>query len=380
MLDGAAAGSVRVTLVSAETGDRETFYISGSGPYFTLDFPYSTGDGAQEHDGTLFVLPSDAIVALYDDATTGETTGVIAYIDCQGGDVVADGVAGLSDNGDGDSYADTNETVDLSIRIRNNTGQDLQNVTAIIYSDDPMIDCITKDMASFGTISASGGTGTNNLVSDPFTFKVSDEAICSDPASPPTATFQVLIMADDFGGPRAPQQITMVLDMNDLPGTITFSEGFGSEPAGFYHELGPGDDDGAASDPGGLSCSPYVDEFFWNASGGNPGGGYFLWDDPADSFPDGAYSDLNDAALYSPVLKIGATSTTLSFDHEYQFGWSGEYRVDGVRVDYSVNGGAWQKLTTPALRRPADLEHLLQPAVQRPGARAALFHGGAGKR
>jgi hypothetical protein len=89
-----------------------------------------------------------------------------------------------------------------------------------------------------------------------------------------------------------------------------------------------------------------VDEFFWRSSGDNPGGGYFCWQNPADSFPDGAYSDLNDAALYSPVLKIGADTTTLNFDHEYLFGWTGTYRVDGARVDYSVNGGAWQKLTT----------------------------------
>ncbi|MDH3784139.1 MAG: hypothetical protein OEV00_02295, partial [Acidobacteriota bacterium] len=139
---------------------------------------------------------------------------------------------------------------------------------------------------------------------------------------------------------------TLILDLNDLPGTITFSENFSADPAGFHHEVGPGDKDRTSTDIGGLTCSPYVDEFFWDASGGNPGGGYFLWQDPADSFPNGTYSDLNDSILYSPVFKVGATSTTLSFDHEYLFAWTGTFRLDGVVVDYQVNGGSWQKLST----------------------------------
>jgi hypothetical protein len=98
--------------------------------------------------------------------------------------------------------------------------------------------------------------------------------------------------------------------------------------------------------PNGYPCSPYSDEFFWRATGGNTGGGYFCWQDPAAVFPNGDYGDLSDSALYSPFFKIGATATTLSFDHEYRFGWSGTYRVDGARVDYRLNGGPWQKLTT----------------------------------
>jgi len=340
VLDRTASGSVRVTVTSEEAGDSETFSIYGTGPRFAVSFSYSTAAGSQPNDGILFVAPSDRVVASYDNDTA------VTYTTCEGGEVVADGVVGLSDNGDGDGYADTNETVDISVRIRNNTGLPLENVTAMIVSDDPMIDCMIDDTAVFGTIAANGGTADNDLILDPFTFKVSNTAECADPLSPPVATFQLLILADNFAGPVSPQKFTMILDMNDVPGTITFTENFTAEPAGFYHELGPGDDDGAATSPDTLPCSPYVDEFFWRSTGGNPGGGYFCWQDPADSFPDGAYSDLNDSALYSPVLKIGAGTTTLSFDHEYLFGWTGSYRVDGARVDYSVNGGAWQKLTT----------------------------------
>jgi hypothetical protein len=340
VLDGAGSGAVQVTLAADSSGDSETFWIHGTAPRFATSFFYSTGAGSLPNDGVLFVTPSDRVVASYEDDTA------VIFVACSGGDVVSDGVVALSDNGDGDDYADTNETVDISVRIRNNTGAPLTNVTATIVTDDPLIDCVLDDSAVFGAIDANGGTASNDLVLDPFTFKVSSSAECSDPLSPPVATFQLLIRADNFAGPISPQEFTMILDMNDVPGTITFTEDFAAEPAGFRHELGPGDDDGASASPDSFPCSPYVDEFFWRSSGGNPGGGYFCWQNPADSFPDGAYSDLNDAALYSPVLKIGADTTTLNFDHEYLFGWTGTYRVDGARVDYSVNGGAWQKLTT----------------------------------
>lgn len=346
VLDAGASGAVQVRVYSVETGDSETIWIPGSGPYFAGTLPYSTAGGPLENDGTLFVTPSDLAVAVYDDGSGTELPFAYAYIECEGGNVVTEGVVGLSDNGDGDSYADTNETVDISIRIRNDTEQPLENVTVTIATDDPTVDCITKDTATLGTIAAGGGIASNDLVTDPLTFKISSAAECSNPRTAATATFQVLIRADDFAGPRKPQKFTMVLDLNDLPGTITLTEDFSTEPAGFHHELGPGDDDGAAYGPGGLACSPYVDEFFWRATGGNPDGGYFCWQNSADDFPDGIYSDLNDSALYSPVLKIGATSTRLTFDHEYLFGYQVPYRVDGARVDYSLNGGEWQKLTT----------------------------------
>jgi hypothetical protein len=343
VLDADAGGAVQVTVESEATGDAETFWISGSAPHFTATLPWSTGDGPQANDGTLYVGPTDRIQVTYHDGAASPVA--VATIDCQGGAVIADGVAGLSDNGDGDAWADTNETVNLSIRLRNETGQPLQNVTARIDSDDPTIDCITKDTAEFGTIPA-GGTGANALGTDPFTFKVSASATCADPASPPTATFRVLILADGFAGPLEPQEITLSLDLNDLPGTVTILEEFDAGTEGFVHELGPGDDDGATVNPDGAPCSPYADRFFWRSTGGNPGGGHFCWQNPADTFPNGNYGDLSDSALYSPVYKIGATATTLSFDHEYLFGWAGGHRTDGARVDYRVNGGAWRKLTT----------------------------------
>ncbi|HEX6853246.1 MAG TPA: hypothetical protein VF139_17755 [Candidatus Polarisedimenticolaceae bacterium] len=344
VFDGSTAGSVQVTVESETTGDLETFTLHGTGPDFAATLPSSTADGPRANDGTLLVAPSDRIRATYH-GDSGPYSVAYAYVDCRGGDVVADGIAGLADNGDGDAWADANETVHFSIKLRNNTGQPLQNVRAIVDSDDPSVDCLRKNTASFGTI-AAGATATNPLATDPFTFKVSGSVACTDPMAPPTATFRVLILADGFAGPLEPQEVTLFLDLNDVPGTTTYLEPFTTNPTGFVHRLGPGDDDGATVNPSGSPCSPYADRFFWRATGGNSGGGYFCWQNQADNFPTGNYGDLSDSVLYSPVLKIGTTGTTLSFDHEYLFGYSGTYRVDGARVDYRINGGVWRKLTT----------------------------------
>jgi hypothetical protein len=359
VLDGDAPGSVQVTVESETTGDSETFSIHGAGPHYTATLPSSTAAGPRANDGTLLVAPSDRIRVTYLGGS-GPTAEALAYVDCQGGDVVADGIAGTADNGDGDSWADTNETVHFSIRLRNNTGQPLHNVVAVIDSDDPSVDCVSKKTASFGTI-AAGGTGTNVLATDPFTFKVSGSVACTDPMAPPTATFRVLILADGFAGPLQPQEVTLFLDLNDVAGTVTYVEPFTTNPAGFFHRLGPGDDDGAAVNPDGFPCNPYADRFFWRATGGSPGGGYFCWQNPADVFPGGDYGDLSDSALYSPVLKIGAAGTTLSFDHEYRFGYSGSLRVDGARVDYRINGGVWRKLTALPYDGPLIFNHYCNP-------------------
>jgi hypothetical protein len=344
VLDGDASSPVTVTVSASGSGDTETLTIGGPGPYFATVLPYSTASGASANDGTLFVTPFDTVTVSYDDDNPIATVTADTIILCDGGDVVVDGVVGLEDNGDNDDYGDTNESVDLSIRIRNNGAQTLTNVRAMISTSDSTVECISKELESFGTIAGGGGTAANDLNFDPFTFKVANSVQCTDPNMPPTASFTVLILADEIDGSNSVQRLNLTLDLNDLPGTVTITEDFDTQPVGFFHTLGPGDDDGVSLDPNDIPCSPYVDEFFWRASGGNPGGGYFCWQNPTDNFPNGTYSDLNDSAVYSPVYKIGASSTTLSFDHEYQFASNSTLRLDGARVDFSVNGGAWQKL------------------------------------
>ncbi|MDH3626387.1 MAG: hypothetical protein OES25_01865 [Acidobacteriota bacterium] len=346
------AGSVTVTVTSSGTGDSETIDLPGGGSFFTTDLTYSTEDGASADDGSLFVTPTDTITVSYDDVDPMATSTDEVQIACLEGDVRVNGLVSLTDNGDGDDYADTNEVASISIQLRNDSGRDLTNVVARIATDDPDIDCIVKDVASFGAISA-GGVAVNDMTFDPFRFKVADAAECAgSPPVPPTVTFNVYIVADNFDGASTPQTLTLSLDLDDLAGTVTAVENFDAQPATWSHEVGPGDDNGVtdgATVPS-LSCAPYVDDWFWRATGGNLNGGFFLWEDEGDNFPNGSYRDLNDAVLLSPAYKIGSTSTILSFDHEYKFADSGPaptgLRADGVRVDYSRNGGTWQKLTT----------------------------------
>jgi hypothetical protein len=96
----------------------------------------------------------------------------------------------------------------------------------------------------------------------------------------------------------------------------------------------------------GLTCPAYTDEWFHDPDGGNPGGGMSCWDDPADAFAAATYSDFLDAVLVSPSYVMASSSTTLTFDHRYLFQSTTTLRPDGAVVEYSVNNGPWQKLTT----------------------------------
>ncbi len=353
VLDANAGASVTVTVTSDGTGDSETFSIAGGGPNYEGTMAYSTSDGTAADDGILYVTPQDTVRVSYDDTNPVETVTNAAFIDCPGGNVVVVGVAGLQDdgNGDGDPHADQNETVDLSLTLRNDTSGPLTNVKAVISTNDPSIGCILKAEASFGTITPNGGTASNNLATDPFTFQVADLAAqCTDPGTTPTPSFDVFITADGLIAADAPQAFSLRLDVNDLGSTVVLTEDFdGAQPAGWTHGVGPGDEDGVLGNgAGGLPCSPYGDNWFWRNSGGNTGGGFFCWNDPADNFPNGTYDDLLDAELISPAIVIpaGGTSATLTFDHEYKFADANNppLLADGAVVYYRVNGGAWIKI------------------------------------
>jgi hypothetical protein len=357
VLDGNGANPVTLTVVSSGTGDSETITISGSSPRWADDLPYSTSGGGDPNDGVLFVTPDDILDASYNDNNpVGEAT-AFAFVECPEQDVVVQGIAGVTDtqnSGDNDDIPDTNEIVDFSITIRNDGDTALSNVQARIWTSDSDIDCITKDTASFGTIASTGGTATNNLVSDPFTFKVSNSAQCSNPSTPPSARFNVFITADTIDGPATPQFVSFNIDLNSLGTTVVLSQNFNTtQPAGWVHAVGPGDEDGLTGDPGASGvCSPYVDEWFWRNTGGNPTGGFFCWTNTAANFPAGTYSASTaaklDAVLDSPpiVIPAGGTGASLQFDHEYKFANNSTLRADGAVVYYNVNGGPWNKITT----------------------------------
>jgi hypothetical protein len=361
VLDGNAGASVSVVVTSDQTGDSETLTLGG-GPNYTMTLSYDSASGAFPDDGVLFVTPDDIIRATYEDADPVATVTAGAFVECPGGDVVVDGIVDFQDNGDGDRFGDTNESVDFTIQLRNESGRALTNVRAIIDSNSPNIDCISKAAAHFGNIPV-GGTATNDLAIDPYTFKVASTAQCADPSFPPTADVVVYILADSFDGSTLTQRLNLRLDLNDIGSATVYTEDFSADPVDFTHELGPGDDDGNPTSPDGNACVGYVDEAFWRSTGGNPGGGYFVWSNSAANFPSGTYSDLLDTVLLSPVINLpaGATGATLVFDHEYKFDSTADLLPDGARVDYRVNGGDWQKLTTLPYDGPLILNSYCNP-------------------
>ena len=56
----------------------------------------------------------------------------------------------LSDNGDDDGFADTNETVSARLWLHNGTGITLTGVTARLETDDPKIECISSPVVFVG--------------------------------------------------------------------------------------------------------------------------------------------------------------------------------------------------------------------------------------
>jgi hypothetical protein len=348
VLDPDATGPLTVTVTSDDTEDSETVTLTGSAPYFTGLLGYDTASGEGVDDGVLFVTPSDLARVVYDDVSTATQVENAAGIVCSGGAVVIDAITGFQDNGDDDPYADTNETIELALRLANNGLADVSNATVRLATDSPFIDCIQNDIVSFGTIAANGGTAENSLAVNPFRFKVAPTAECVDPSFPPTADFTLFITGDGFDGSTLAQKITLRLDLNDIGSVNVLSENFDAGQGGFTHELGEGDDDGNSQSPDGNACSPYVDEAFWAGGGGNPAGAFFVYDQASGSFPGGDYADLLDSEIISPVIVVpaGGTSALVTFDHSYLFQSTSTLLPDGARVDYRVNGGPWTKVTT----------------------------------
>ena len=76
----------------------------------------------------------------------------------------------LTDNGDADGWADTNETVDMRLTVHNGMGVDLTGLTARLTTEDPRIECITDAALKIGNLD----DGETRVTTDVFTFTVAD--------------------------------------------------------------------------------------------------------------------------------------------------------------------------------------------------------------
>ncbi|MCP3980277.1 MAG: S8 family serine peptidase [bacterium] len=137
----------------------------------------------------------------------------------------------LTDNGDNDGWADTNETVDMQIEVSNKTGVDLTGCTARLATGDSKIDCVIDSFAVIGDMAED----EVKLLApaEAFRFHVSSTADRTSSGGLSDldvfeSEFSVIMQCDQFDVITIPQNVTLDLDLNATGGSGpgTFVEGF----------------------------------------------------------------------------------------------------------------------------------------------------------
>ena len=132
----------------------------------------------------------------------------------------------LSDNGDDDGFADTHETVELRLILRNVGSDSLTGLTARLSSDDPTLLCLTTSEIAIGDLEPGETT-----VTDPFVFDVSDidrTELGLGVYDALAATFGLTFAADAADPLAFPShfRLDLDLDVEGGAGPTTFFEGF----------------------------------------------------------------------------------------------------------------------------------------------------------
>jgi len=76
----------------------------------------------------------------------------------------------VSDNGDHDGWADTNETVEMRFTVANRSSRDVTGLVARLSTDDPRVAGLGESEVHIGTL----GAGETRLAPGAFTFRVAD--------------------------------------------------------------------------------------------------------------------------------------------------------------------------------------------------------------
>ncbi len=275
----------------------------------------------------------------------------------------------LSDNGDYDGFADTNETVSMKITVRNIGDQDLTGVTAWLMTDDLAKMCVTNAVISVGGL-ASGET---RLTDESFVFRISPGAqrtgecsisggtctsdgdcgggagdACDAALADFSALLSIAFTSDQSAGLSAPEQMRLDLDLDVTGGSgpTFFGEDFESGTLGTFTAMNM--DAGRHNYEGvdGFRCQ-YNDPGFINSNnyglgaecflGANPtqAAAYFWQIDGPESYDGGrAYS--GSRSLYvgvidgvlmdhtTPLAVLEATGTT----DPINLGWDKVCEVD----------------------------------------------------
>jgi hypothetical protein len=243
--DGDGTDDLVVLVTSNTEFLGEIVYANATGtPYeYKVDVPISAGYNSP---GVLFVAQqgtdNPVVTATYDDTDDG--TGTICqnnvdpaswgrvqstttvFLNTANIVVIS---AQLTDNGDNDGYADTNETVDMVIKIQNKGTRNLTGLGARLASNDPKVDCILQAFAFIGDLAGRATTTSTEA----FRFRVADvdrtTAGLSD-LDDFSSKFQILFSADQFDGTASPQELILDLDLDVSGGgtKTTFFESFES--------------------------------------------------------------------------------------------------------------------------------------------------------
>jgi len=145
----------------------------------------------------------------------------------------------LSDNGDDDGFADSNETVQVQLVVKNVSGYDLTGVVARLVSESSSLACVTRPLILIPSLAA----GESLVTTTGFEFKLDDRQrvgtcsisgvscssdvactqgagdICHAAYADFTAQFQIIFSSDQLPELSIPQQLKLDLDL-DVSGGV----------------------------------------------------------------------------------------------------------------------------------------------------------------
>jgi hypothetical protein len=119
------------------------------------------------------------------------------------------------DNGDGDLFVDTEETVDMQVCVINNCGRDLHSCTGRLFSNSPEVDCILDSTIDMGDLADSDEIV---CVTDPFRWKLADVSR-NDVDEVFQAVFDLTMTCDEIDALSVGQEFGLTLDLDfDIQG------------------------------------------------------------------------------------------------------------------------------------------------------------------
>jgi hypothetical protein len=133
----------------------------------------------------------------------------------------------LRDNGDHDGYADTNETVELWLTVKNTTGLNLTGVVAQLSIASGRTVCILDGTATIGNVAA----GATVVAPEPLVFHVASDqdrtALGLNAFAPLTAPFNIAFQASPVSPTAYPSELVFDLDLDitggGAPGAVVES-------------------------------------------------------------------------------------------------------------------------------------------------------------